>query len=74
MPQYRHIESTGRTDEITVIEDPGMVAKSADGTFQPDYAFIDSHTIRAHPQIIDALINQSERLWTLDEVLTELGT
>ena len=74
MPQYRHIESTGRTDEITVIEDPGMVAKSADGTFRPDYAFIDSHTIRTHPQIIDALINQSERLWTLDEVLTELGT
>ena len=74
MPQYRHIESTGRTDEITVIEDPSMVAESADGTVRPDYAFIDPHTIRAHPQIIDALINQSERLWTLDEVLTELGT
>tara|TARA_B100000575_G_C22867237_1_gene506367 strand:- start:422 stop:646 length:225 start_codon:yes stop_codon:yes gene_type:complete len=74
MTQYRHIEATGRTDEVTVIEDPGMVTERADGTIRPDYAFIDPHTIRAHPQIIDALINQSERLWTLDEMLTELGT
>ena len=74
MTQYRHIESTGQTDEITVIEDPGMVTESADGTVRPDYAFIDPHTIRAHPHIIDALINQSERMWTLNEVLTELGT
>lgn len=74
MTQYRHIEATGRTDEVIVIEDPGMVTERADGTIRPDYAFIDPHTIRAHPQIIDALINQSERLWTLDEMLTELGT
>ena len=72
MPHYRHIESTGRADEITVIEDPGMVTESADGTVRPDYAFIDPHTIRAHPRIIDALINQSERLWTLDELLNVL--
>lgn len=72
MPHYRHIESTGRTDEITVIEDQGMVTESADGTVRPDYAFIDPHTIRAHPHIIDALINQSERLWTLDELLKVL--
>ena len=74
MPQYRHIESTGRADEVTVIEAQGMVTERADGTVRPDYAFIDPHTIRAHPHIIDALINQSERMWTLNEVLTELGT
>ena len=49
-----------------------MVTESADGTVRPDYAFIDPHTIRAHPRIIDALVNQSERLWTLDELLKVL--
>lgn len=70
MPQYRHIESTGQDDEITVIEDPGMVTESENGTVRPDYAFIDPYTVRAHPRIIDLLVNQSERLWTLDELLT----
>ena len=36
MTQYRHIEATGRTDEVTVIEDPGMVTERADGTIRPD--------------------------------------
>ncbi len=69
MPQYRHLEATGRIDEITVIEDAGMVAENEDGTVRPDFAFIDAYTVRAHPRIIDLLVNQSERLWTLDELL-----
>ena len=72
MPQYRHMEAMGRTDEITVIEDPGMVAENEDGSVRPDFAFIDAYTVRAHPRIIDLLVNQSERLWTLDELLESL--
>ncbi len=72
MPQYRHLQATGRDDEVTVIEDEQMVVTDGDGTAQPSFAFIDPYTIRAHPRIIDLLVRQSERLWTLDELLDSL--
>ena len=67
MPLYRHLEASGAPDEILVIEDRGMLGRD-----QPSFEFIDSHTIKAHPLIVEALIADAERLWTLEEVLTDV--
>ena len=67
MPLYRHVEASGAPDEILVIEDRGMLGRD-----QPGFEFIDSHTIKAHPLIIEALIADSERLWTLEEILADV--
>ena len=67
MPLYRHAEASGAPDEILVIEDRGML-----GQDQPSFEFIDSHTIKAHPLIVEALIADAERLWTLEEVLADV--
>lgn len=67
MPLYRHVEASGAPDEILVIEDRGMLGRD-----QPSFEFIDSHTIKAHPLIVEALIADAERLWTLEEVLTDV--
>ena len=69
MPQFRHKEAEGRPDEITVIEDKSMLFKDGKGIRSPGFEFIDSHTVKAHPFIIDALLVDAERLWTTDEVL-----
>ena len=72
MPFYRDPEASGQSDEITVIEDASMVEKDEDGTLKPTFAFIDSLTVKAHPVIIDSLIEDAERLWTLEELLADL--
>ncbi len=72
MPLYRHPEATGRLDEITVIEDANMVEKDQTGTLRPTFSFIDSYTVRAHPVIVDSLIEDAERLWTMDDLLDDL--
>jgi hypothetical protein len=72
MPQFRYKEAQGSADEITVIEDKGMFVKDGKGNWSPGFEFIDSHTVKAHPFIIDALLEDSERLWTMDEVLQQL--
>ena len=72
MPLYRDPEATGRLDEITVIEDPSMTEQDASGAMRPTFAFIDSYTVRAHPVIIDSLLEDAERLWTMEELLAEL--
>jgi len=72
MPFYRHPEATGRPDEITVIEDSSMVEKDETGAWQPTFAFVDSLTIKAHPTIVDSLVEGAERLWTLEELLVDL--
>jgi hypothetical protein len=69
MPLYRHPGATGRLDEITVIEDPDMVEADESGALRPSYAFIDRLTVKAHPLIMDALVQGSERLWSVNEVL-----
>ncbi len=70
MPLYRHPEATGAPDEITVIEDREMfVQDEKTGNLKPRFEFIDAYTIKAHPLIVEALIIDAERLWTLDEVL-----
>lgn len=69
MPQYRHQEALGHPDEITVIEDKKMLVEDENGDLCPGFAFIDAYTVRAHPRIIDVLVGESERLWTLEEVL-----
>ena len=67
MPLYRHADASGAPGEILVIEDRGMLRRD-----RPDFEFIDSHTIKAHPLIIEALIANSERLWTLEEILANV--
>lgn len=74
MSNYRYTGANGSADEITVIEDKGMFVKDGDGNWSPGFQFIDSRTVKAHPFIIDALVQDAERLWSLDEVLAELET
>ena len=73
MQLYCHSEASGEPDEITVIEDREMFVQDKEtGTIRPRFEFIDSHTIKAHPLIIEALIVDAERLWTMDEVLAAI--
>ena len=73
MAQYRYKGAEGRTGEITVIEDSSMFTRDTRGKLSPGFEFIDSHTVKAHPFIIDALIEDAERLWSMEEVLGELA-
>ena len=72
MPLYRDPEATGGPDELTVIEDASMMEKDEAGAWRPTFAFIDRYTVRAHPVIVDSLLEGTERLWTLEELLGEL--
>ena len=72
MSNYRYTGANGREDEITVIEDKSMFVKDGDGNWSPGFQFIDRRTVKAHPFIIEVLIQDSERLWSMDEVLAEL--
>ena len=69
MPNYRYADTAGGFNEITVIEDKSMFVKDGKGNWSPGFEFIDSHTVKAHPFIIDALLVDAERLWTLDQIL-----
>ena len=69
MPLYRHIACDGRADDIFIIEDPTMETKS-DGCRGPGWYFVDRHTVKAHPAIIEALLESAERLWCIEEILT----
>ena len=70
MPLYLY-DGAGRPDDVYVIEDPAVVTRDQAGVMQPAYKRIDAHTVRAHPQLIAALVSNSERLWNLREVLGE---
>lgn len=72
MSNYRYTGATGSPDEITVIEDKSMFVKDGEGNWSPGFQFIDSRTVKAHPFIIEVLIQDSERLWSMDDVLAEL--
>ena len=65
----------GPREDILVIEDRTMVTLDAAGNLRPGFRFIDGHTVRAHPIIIDVLLNQEEAepLWTMDELLRDLS-
>lgn len=70
MPQYRYRDARGAVfGEITVIEDRSMFFRDSNGRWAPGFEFIDSLTVRAHPFIINVLLAEPERLWTLDELL-----
>ena len=73
MAQYRFKGAEGRAGEITIIEDRSMYIRDTKGNWSPGYEFIDSHTVKAHPFIIEVLIESSERLWSMEEVLAELA-
>ena len=73
MAQYKYRGAEGRSGEITVIEDSSMFTRDNRGNWSPGFEFIDSHTVKAHPFIIDALIKDAERLWSMEEVLAELA-
>ena len=48
-----------------------LVTIDAEGNKQASFAMIDEHTIRAHPAIMDVLLESTERLWTLEEILQD---
>ncbi len=72
MAHYRYKDARGSSDEITVIEDKGMFTKDSEGNWAPGFEFIDSQTVKAHPFIIQVLLEDAERLWSMDEILKEL--
>jgi hypothetical protein len=72
MPRYRYRNTEECVDDITVIEDRGLYVKDSDGNWSPGFEFIDRYTVRAHPYIIDALLEDAEQVWTMDEVLRVL--
>ena len=41
----------------------------------PDFCFIDRNTVRAHPKIIDLLLeaDEAERVWSIEEILGEFN-
>lgn len=69
---YRYTGANGSEEEITVIEDKSLFVKDGDGNWSPGFRFVDSRTVKAHPFIIEVLIQDSERLWSLEEILSEL--
>lgn len=71
MPHYMHTDAKGDPGEITVIEDKSMSIRDSKGDWAPGFEFIDSRTVRAHPFILDVLLDDAEPLWTLDELLGE---
>lgn len=72
MRHYRDKDARGKPDEITVIEDADMVVVDQEGKKEPGFEYVDGRTIRAHPFIIDWLVESAEPIWTLEEILAEL--
>ena len=75
MEQHSKRETAGVPADITVIEDPAMVARDEEGNALARDEFIDSYTIRAHPLIVDALLEdeETEQVWTMNQILDSLG-
>ena len=72
MALYLDKDVTGQLNEITVIEDPTMIKVDAQGNSWADLEFIDAYTVKAHPLIMDLLVQGTERTWTMDEILTSV--
>ena len=74
MDQFPHHETAILPTDITVIEDAAMVTQDEDGNALASYKFIDRYTIRAHPLIVDALLEdeETERVWTMNQILSGL--
>ncbi len=73
MPQYLYRDrSRGpslRQQEIVVIEDKSVFIKDPKtGKWKPGHTSTDSHTLRAHPFVIDSLLQDCERLWSMDDM------
>ena len=49
-----------------------MYVKDGEGNWSPGFEFVDTQTVKAHPFIIQALLEDAERLWSTEEVLAEL--
>ena len=75
MAYYRDKSPWNNSEEIVVIEDLNMVVPDDDGNEMPDFCFIDRNTVRAHPKIIDLLLeaDEAERVWSIEEILGELN-
>ena len=56
------------------IEDAAMVTQDEDGNALASYKFVDRYTIRAHPLIVDALLEdeETEQVWTMNQILSSL--
>ena len=74
MDQFPNSEATAAPTDITVIEDAAMVTQDDDGNALASFEFIDRYTVRAHPLIVDALLEdeETERVWTMNQILESL--
>jgi hypothetical protein len=73
MPFYRDRDATGRPDELIIVEDARMVFIDSNGDRRPGFRYVGHQVIRAHPLILDALLEQAEPLWGLADLLEALG-
>ncbi len=73
MPVYRDRDAQSRFDDLLVIEDATIVVRDESGYWRPSFRYVDEHLIRAHPFIIDSLLANAEPLWSLEEILGEVG-
>lgn len=51
-----------------------MVTRDEEGNALASYKFVDRYTIRAHPLIVDALLEdeETEQVWTMNQILSSL--
>ncbi len=69
MPIYCDKDALGRPDDVFVIEDATMVMRDESGDWYASFQYVDENVIRAHPLIIDVLMENTEPVWSLEEIL-----
>lgn len=72
MPFYRDKDALGRSDDVLVVEDATMLLLDESGYWRPTFRYARGNIIKAHPLIIDALLENAEPLWSLEELLGEV--
>ncbi len=74
MEQFLQHETAVVPTDITVIEDAAMITQDENGNTLASYKFVDRYTIRAHPLIVDALLEdeETEQVWTMNQILSSL--
>lgn len=74
MEQFLQHETAVVPTDITIIEDAAMITQDENGNTLASYKFVDRYTIRAHPLIVDALLEdeETEQVWTMNQILSSL--
>ena len=66
-------ETARENPQLVIIEDPNMVYTDEYGQEQATFKYIDALTLRVHPKLMAAFLEDAEMLWTADEVFAALS-